>query len=165
VTDAADIDALLAAPKTLSGSPHWAHDPTSRVVRLAAPVAVNGVVGSLVLQATATLETDPQRGSAVLIYEGRPVQRISIRPDHPHANPFAAHTPATHRGVRLPPERSRIHPWRINRMWPRPRSDNVSIGELIEGDVGSIAEGLTIFLAACGIEGTLPTPPWEPRLL
>lgn len=165
MTDAADIDALLAAAKTLSGYPGWARDPTSPVARLIVPVAVGGVVGGLALHATAMIETNPQRGSAALVYEGRPVQRMSVRPDHAHKNSFVAHAPESHRGIRLPPDQSRVHPWRINRNWPRATDDNVTIAELIPGDVGSVAEGLTIFLALCGIEGDLPPPPWEPRLL
>jgi len=165
MTDAADIDAILAATKTLPGTPRWARDTTSRVVTLAAPVAVDGVVSSLILRASATLETNPQRASAVLVYEGRPVQRISIWPDHTHMNPFGADTPAAHLGARLPPGLSRIYPWPLNRRWPRPRTDNVSVAELIAGDVASISHGLTIFLAACGIDGDLPPPPWEPTLL
>ena len=49
MSDATDIDALLAAPKTLAGTLHWVRDTTSAVVKLVAPIAVDGVVGSLVL--------------------------------------------------------------------------------------------------------------------
>ena len=163
MSSAVDIDALLAAPKALGGAPTWVRDDTSAVVRLAAPVALSGVVGSLILHAHATLQTTPQRGSCVLVYEGQVVQRLSILPDHAHFNPFNTSTPTVLRGFILPAGASRSYPWPLNRAWPRATGDNVSVAEPLL--VETVAEGLTIFLALCGIEGDLPPPPWEPRLL
>lgn len=165
MTNAADIDALLVARKTLSGAPNWVRDDTSAVVKLAAPVAVSGVLGGLVLRASATLETTPQRGSCALIYEDRPIQRLSILPDHAHHNPFRPSAPSGLRGLTLPADASRLHAWAHNRSWPRLGGDNVAMAEPLPVEVASMAEGLTIFLALCGIEGDLPPPPWEPRLL
>lgn len=164
MTRPADIDALLAAPKTFGGTPTWVRDSTSAVVRLVAPVAVSGVVGGVILHASATLETTPQRGSCVLVYEDRPIQRLSILPDHAHHNPFVVSAPARLRGLTLPPDLSRLHSWQSNRVWPRAGGDNVAIANSM-AEVTSMAEGLTIFLALCGIEDDLPPPPWEPRLL
>jgi hypothetical protein len=165
VTDAADIDALLAAAKTLPGAPRWVRDPRSPIMKLSTPVAVEGVVGGLSLRASALIETEPQRGSAALVYEGQVIQRVLVHPDHPHFNPFAVHAPSAHRGVRLPSAQSRIYPWRLNRIWPRPGGDNASFAELIAGDVSTFAEALTIFLGVCHIDGDLPPLVWEPRLI
>jgi len=165
VTSADDIDALLAAHKSLAGLATWVKDERGTVAKLAVPIAVDGVVGGLILQAHATLVTDPQSGGCVLIMDGRPVQRLSIRPDHAHLNPFLKTSPAAHRGVRLAAGLSRLHPWRLNRAWPRPPGDNVPFAQMIEPEPETFAAALTIFLEACRIDGVLPPPPWEPRLL
>lgn len=165
MSSVANIDDLLAAAKALAGTPTWRPDGTSAITKLVAPVSVNGVVGGLAIHASATTETSPQRGSCVLVYEGRPIQRLSFMPDHAHHNPFVVSAPAPARGITLPAGRSRFHSWALNRAWPRPPGDNVSIAELLAVEPGSISEALTIFLAACGIDGDLPPPPWEPRLL
>lgn len=165
MTTPADIDALLAAAKTLAGRPEWVEDERGSVAKLAVPVALSGIVGELVLRANATLHTVPQRGGGVLIFEGRPIQRLSFRPDHAHLNPFARTVPAPHRGRRLVPDVSRLHPWRLNRAWPRPFTDNVAVAEGVEPEPVSLQAALTIFLRLCAIKGDLPPPPWEPRLL
>jgi hypothetical protein len=165
VTSAADIDALLSASKTLAGSPVWMKDDRGTVSKLTIPVAEAGVVGSLVLEASATLNSDPQHGSCVLVFEGRPIQRLSFRPDHAHVNPLNKSIPKGLRGLRLPPGASRMYPWTLNRTWPRPASDNVPVAEPIDPEPESFHSALTIFLRLCGIEGDLPPPPWEPRLL
>ncbi|MBR7620378.1 hypothetical protein JKL49_13365 [Phenylobacterium sp. 20VBR1] len=165
MTTAADIDALLAAPKTLGGEPRWARDDTSAVVKLVAPLSTAGVLGGLILHAHATLQTTPQRGGCALIYQDKPIQRLSILPDHAHHNPFRPSAPAELRGLTLPADASRLHAWTHNRAWPRVGGDNLPFAEPLSIEVASIAEGLTIFLALCGIECVLPPPPWEPRLL
>lgn len=165
MTTAADIDAMLTAPKTLAGVARWIEDERGSVAKLSVPVAQAGIVGGSVLRANATLHTDPQRGGCVLIYEGRPIQRMSYRPDHAHANPFASGASLAHRGLRLDPNVSRLHPWRLNRVWPRPLSDNVAFAERLEPEPLSLEAALAIFLGFCAIIGDLPPPPWEPRLL
>ncbi|HUZ13599.1 MAG TPA: hypothetical protein VMU93_12190 [Caulobacteraceae bacterium] len=165
MTPAVDIDTLLAAAKILAGAPVWVKDERGTVVKLAVPVAQSGVVGGLILQAGATLHTEPQRGAFVLVFEGRPIQRLSFKPDHGHANPPSRTIPQEFRGRRLPPGLSRMHHWSLNRIWPRPISDNVAVATLVHPEPSSLEAAVTIFLRACCIEGDLPPPPWEPRLL
>lgn len=161
----AEIDALLARPKQLVGAPTWIADDRGSVTKLAAPAAESGIVGGLTLFASAPLHATPQRGSVVLVLEGRPIQRLSFQPDHVHVNPFAKSVPQPLRGLKLAAGQSRIHPWRLNRTWPRAPNDNVSVGEILDPQPETFGDALTIFLHACGIESQLPPPPWEPRLL
>jgi hypothetical protein len=98
-----DIDALIAAQKSLAGEPHWREDG-SRPERtlLVAPLAIEGIVpDGLQLQAHATLYTSPQHGGAALLFEGRPVQRFNVLPDHPHLNPMRRDIDPALRGRRL----------------------------------------------------------------
>ena len=165
MTTVADIDALLATPKALGGAPKWVRDDRGTVSKLGVPILEAGVVGGLILQAHANLHTSPHRGGCVLVFEGRPVQRLTFKPDHAHTNPFTHAIPQPLRGRRLPPEVSRIHPWSLNRVWPRPATDNVQVAESLGVEPESFDTALTIFLDLCGIVGDLPPAPWEPRLL
>jgi len=165
VTDTAIIDVLLGTYKTLAGRPAWVLDERGTVAKLAVPVLQNGVVAGLTLQAHATVQTNPQRGGCVLILEGRPIQRLSFRPDHLHVNPLVKTIPRSLRGLRLPANASRFHAWTLNREWPRRALDKVAVAEPVEPEPDSFLDALTIFLHHCGIEGALPPPPWEPRLL
>lgn len=160
-----DIDVLLAASKDIAGTPHWIFDEKGSVSRLVAPIRQAGIVGGISLRASATRFTDPQRGSAVLVYEGRPIQRISMRPDHAHANPFGNFVLDAYRGLRLPPDSSRLHAWVLNRSWPRTPSDNVAVAQPIDPEPSSFHAALTLFLLVCGIRGEILPPPWEPRFL
>lgn len=161
------IDDLLAAAKTIAGEPGWRTD-RSRPERalLVAPLAIDGIVGGgLELRAHATIHTEPQRGGATLIYEGGSIQRLNILPDHDHLNPWRPEIPLALRGRRLPAGVSRVYSWRDNRRWPRPRSDNLDVGTLLDVAFADFGEALRGFAARCHIEGYLPPPPWEPRLL
>jgi hypothetical protein len=160
-----DIDRLLAEPKVLAGRVVWVRDERAARAELAAPVLVDGVVGALVFKATATLNTDPQRGSCVLIFEGRPVQRLSHRSGHVHLNPPSKSVDRALRGARLPPDLTRVHLCSLNRVWPRPEGDNLPVGQVLDPQPISLAESLANFLALSGIRGDLPAAPWEPTLL
>ncbi len=164
MTTAEDIDALLAAPKTLAGGLTWRANDAGTVATLKAPVARDGLLSSLQLEATVTLRTDPQTGRVVLLFERRPIQRLSIWPTHPHPNPMAATVPMTLRGLRFDAGLSRAHLWRDNRRWPRPVGDNVNVASPLAMEPQSLGEGFTLFLALCGIDADLPQPPWTPRL-
>lgn len=158
-----DIDALLASRKQLATALRWATDERGTVTKLIGPVLLEGVVGGLVLHAHATLHTVPQRGGLALVLETRPIQRLSFRPDHGHFNPLARSVPSALRGLSLPADRSRLHPWRLNRAWPR--LDNAPVAELLDTEPPDFAAAAIHFLHLSGIDGVLPPPPWEPRLL
>lgn len=160
-----DIDALLAAPKTVVGRPRWELDGRGTVATLTTTLAEDGIViGSVFLRLSATVHIALQRGSAALVCNNRPVQRMNVKPEHPHLNPLRRPVPRSLRGLRLPEGRSRIYRWAANRIWPRPTGDNLAAGEVIEPEPGDILAALTFFLEECGIIGELPPPPWEPRL-
>lgn len=165
MTEAVDVDRLLAHVKTMAGTAAWALDGRETVSRLAVPLAVDGVLSGFIFHARATRHTDPQRGACTLVLGQHAVQRLSILPDHEHYNPFLKTAPPELRGLRLPAGRSRLHPWRLNRAWPRLASDNLGVAEPLDPEPSSFAAAIAIFLGLCAIEGNLPPPPWEPRLL
>lgn len=161
-----DIDALLAAPKTIFGRPHWERDRRGTVTTLTATLAEDGIViGGVFLRLSATVHTTPQRASAALVCDNRPVQRINVKPDHGHLNPLRRSVPRPLRGLLLLEGRSRIYRWAANRIWPRLAGDNLAAGEAIDPEPGDVLAALTFFLEECGIIGELPPPPWEPRLI
>jgi hypothetical protein len=164
MTTADDIDALLAAAKLLAGQPSWSVDERGTVARIAAPIAAKGVVGRLVLRAQTPLHTEIQRGSCALVFDDGLVQRFSFKPDHAHLNPRRSDIPREIRGSRLPPDISRIHPWRLNRVWPG-IGDNLAVAEPMDREPSSFSDALTIFMHLCAISGELAPAPWEPRLL
>ena len=163
--DVGDIDRMLAHPKTMAGTAVWALDRRETVLRLAVPLAMDGVLSGFILHARMTYHTEPQRGAVALVLEGQRIQRMSILPDHDHLNPFVKTAPPALRGLRLPANHSRLHAWRVNRAWPRAATDNLAVAEPLDPQPQSVAATLAIFLGLCAIEGDLPPPPWEPRLL
>ena len=164
---AADIDGFLAERKTIFGQPEWVTDERRARVFLRASLQLQDgrIPGSVFVELVATRHTDPQRGSMVLVCNGRPVQRMSYRPDHLHHNPFNKRVSRDLRGLTLPVGHTRIHRWRQNRVWPRPPGDNMRVAELVEPEPGSYADAMQIFFRECGIQGWLKPPPWEPRLV
>ena len=161
----ADIDSMLAVAKTLAGVPTWVEDERGTVARIVVPVATGGVVAGLTFRAGAVLHARVQTGSCVLVCDGRPVQRLSFRPDHAHVNPFGKGVPKRLRGLRLPPGVSRLHAWSVNRDWPRSPADNVAVAEPLNPEPASFEDALEFFLRLCNIDGEIPLPPWEPPLL
>jgi len=162
---AQEIDALLAARKTVFDQPQWEIERGTTRATLTASLAENGVViGGVSLRLSANVHTIPQRGSAVLICDNRPVQRMNVKPNHNHSNPLRRTVPKPLRGLSLPQDRSRIYRWAVNRVWPRPPGDNLAAGELIDPEPDDFSAAVRFFLQECGISGTLPAPPWEPRL-
>ncbi len=159
------IDALLAEKKALAGAPRWIGDERGAVASLAAPVAKRGVVGALSFRATALVYEPIQSGSCVLVFDGRPIQRLSFRPTHAHVNPFGPSVSTPLRGLHLPAGKSRVYLWAENRAWPRPKGDNVGVAQPILLDMEGLDKVLAIFLQMCNVDGVLPPAPWEPRLL
>lgn len=162
-----DIDAFLAGRKTIFGHPTWDVDERRRRVLLRASLKLEDgrIPGNVFVQLVATLHTTPQRGSMVLVCDGRPVQRMSYRPDHPHANPFHKKVSKDLRGLSLSAGLTRIHRWRENRTWPRPPEDNLPVAELVNPEPVSYVDAMQIFFRECGIKGYVEPPPWEPRLV
>lgn len=167
MTTVADIDALLAAPKTILGAASWKEEATGNAIAtMVAPLAISGVTpGDLRLFASTPVHVSPQAGSAVLIYEGRPIQRMGFLPTHSHTNPFDKGVTANLRGLTLPAGMSRWHPWRANRRWPRSASDNVGAAILIEDALANFDAALAWFVQKCNVRGPLPPAPWKPRLV
>lgn len=163
--DPATIDAVLAKKKALAGVPRWICDPRGSVANLAVPVASGDIIGALTFRASTLVHEASQSGSCVLVFDGRPIQRLSFRPTHAHVNPFGARVSDHLRGLRLPAGQSRIHLWTDNRAWPRPKGDNVSVARPLQLNWENLDIVLAIFLYMCNVEGALPPAPWEPRLL
>lgn len=159
MTTADDIDAMLAERKGLEGRSTWVRDDRGSVAHLKATVAGGSGVESVAFVATALVHEPVQTGSCVLVVQGRPLQRLSFRPTHAHVNPPGPKVPPTLRGLRLPAGHSRIYRWENNRSWPRLRSDNVTVGQPLLPDVGTLELALAIFLHICNIEGEIPSPP------
>lgn len=157
-----EIDALLAADKSLFGNPEWVED--GAVAKLASSVvdASGVVIGGLFLRLAVPVEMSIQRGTAALVLDGLPLQRLSFRPDHLHVNKGLHPVPAPLRFLRLPADRSRIYRWADNRMWPM--QDNMRAGHVIEPEPGTLAEAIKLFLEACAISAYLPDPPHRPKL-
>ena len=165
MTTEADIDAMLAARKTLAGRPVWREDERGTVAHMVVPIAKEEVIGGLTFRASALLFESAESGSCVIVLDDRPIQRLSFRPTHAHVNPFGAAVSVGLRGLRCPAGVSRIHHWAENRRWPRPLSDNVAVASPLHVEFDSFALTLALFLHICNIDGELPPPPWEPRLL
>lgn len=157
-----EIDAIIAANKSLFGTPEWVEDRS--IAKLISPVVNSAgvVIGGLSLRASVPIETAVQRGSAVLVLDNHPIQRLLYRPDHPHVNKAAYPIPAHLRLRRLPAERTRIYQWADNRVWPMP--DNMGAGRLVEPDPEAFMAALEQFLEGCGISAYVPEPPHRPTL-
>lgn len=158
----AEIDTLLSAEKSLFGEPEWVED--NAVAKLASAVvdASGNVVGGLSFRAQVPIETAVQRGTAALILDGLPIQRLSYRPDNPHSNKGGHPIPAHLRWQKLPADRTRIYRWRNNRVWPM--RDNLAAGEVVDPEPNAFMSALELFLEACGISAYLPEPPHRPTL-
>lgn len=88
LTDPEEIDALLAADKFLAGRPAWSRSRET-TVRISVPLQVgDAIVGGLFLAGTASVHNALQDGSLVLQYQGQVVERMSVFPTAPHANPL-----------------------------------------------------------------------------
>lgn len=158
----AEIDALLAAEKSLFGQPEWVEE--GPIAKLASAVVDAGgaVIGGLSLRLSAQIETAVQRGNAALVLDGQPLQRLSFRPDHVHVNGARHPIPAPLRLMRLPADRSRIYRWTDNRVWPR--ADNMGAGVVIDPEPASVGAAIELFLEKCTISAYLPQPPHRPKL-
>ena len=162
-TTAADIDVMLAADKTLFGLPAWIEAGATASLVSSVVDATGTVIGDLSLRLSATVETPIQRGDAVLVFEGIPLQRLAFRPDKFHVNPGKHPVPSSLRRLRLPPGRTRFYRWTDNRVWPRP-ADHRLAGAVLDEEPGTVTEAVQLFLQACGIRARLPIPPWKPRM-
>ena len=157
----ADIDALLSLPKTIFDAPDWVEEGNRATLR-ADLVHQGNVQGGVWVILSANIHTDPQRGDCVLIFDGKPIQRLSYMPKGAHANPRVHPAPPRLRLVTLPPEQSRIYLWQDNRSWPPPAQ---MAGEVLVPQPVSFADAITVFLAACCISGDVPPAPWRPTML
>lgn len=157
-----EIDALLAASKSLAGSPRWEQD--GAIANLTAAVESHGaLVGGLRLSASTPMRVSPQRGDAALILEGRPLSRLAFNPKHQHANPGRHPIPAELRRLTLPAGLSKLYRWSDNRWWPREGDDRLA-AQALTPTPATFHDALTFFLKDNGISGDLPEPPWLPEL-
>lgn len=158
----AEIDVLLHAEKGLFGQPEWIED--GAIAKLVSPVvdALGVVIGGMSLRLNVPVETVLQRGNAVLVLDGQPVQRLSFRPDHAHVNGVVHPIPQSLRLRRLPPDRTRLYRWADNRAWPV--HGNLRAGQVVEPEPATLMSAFQLFLEACGITAYLPEPPHRPRL-
>ncbi len=160
-----DIDALLAADKLLAGRPAWSKSRET-TVRISVPLQIgDAIVGGLFLNGTAPVHNVPQDGSLVLVYQGQRIERMSVFPRAPHANPLDKRLSPKLRGLTLPAFRHRYHSWARNRLWPRPAGDNLAVAEPLDEDLANFADAIQYFMQRARIDGTLPPPRHEPRLM
>lgn len=162
-----EIDRLLAAAKSIGGIPNWREDPTSggRAL-LVVPLLLDGVaVGGLEIRGNATIRTQRQSASLVLIAAGDPIQRLSFRPKHEHVNSLRSDLSRDLRGSRLLADVTRFYPWELNRRWPRQRQPRERYdGHRVEPVVTDFDVAVMFFLERCNIIGSIPPPPYRPEL-
>lgn len=162
-----DIDRLIAQPKEVGGQPHWQEDPTtSGRALLVVPLLVNGIVASGVeIRGNATVRTQTQSATLLLIAEGDPVQRLSFRPKGPHVNSLRPNLPRDLRGKRLSADETRFYPWELNRRWPRQRQPRERYDAyVVEPLMTDFDVAMMFFLDRCNIVGRIPHPPHRPEL-
>jgi hypothetical protein len=152
----------LRADKSLFGTPEWAEEGSVAKLTSAVVNATGVVIGGLSFRAAALIETTIQRGSATLVLDNLPIQRVLFQPDHPHVNKGAHPIPLRLRLRRLPPERTRIYRWEDNRVWPM--RDNMGAATVVEPEPDTYMDAMKLFLEACGITAYLPPPPHRPQL-
>jgi hypothetical protein len=157
-----EIDAALAATKSFVGVPVWKANPSKpERSELAVPLRLAGIDNvHAELKGHATLTSIRQRGGLVILIDDQPVQRINIFPDGPHSNPFRAEIPERLRGVRLPPQLSRIYLWATARYLP----SKTEVASLIEPETTDFDAAVRYFLETSLIVGDIPSPPHTPRL-
>lgn len=157
-----EIDAAIVAAKSFVGVPIWKANPSKpERCELAIPLRLSEVDSVKVeLKGHATLTTFRQRGGLVVLVDGQPVQRINIFPDGPHTNPFRGEIPEGLRGLRLPPQLSRIYLWSTARYLP----SRTEVASLIEPETTDFDAAARYFLETSLIVGEIPSPPHTPRL-
>jgi hypothetical protein len=162
-----EIDGLLASTKVVGGQPGWREDPTSSGrALLVVPLLIDEVaVSGLQVRGNATIRTQRQSVSLVLVVAGDPIQRLSFQPKAEHVNSLRSHLPRDLRGARLPADVSRFYPWDLNRRWPRQRQPRERYdGHRLEPDVTDFEGAMMFFLQRCNIVGSIPPPPHRPEL-
>lgn len=162
-----EIDRLLASTKVVGGQPSWREDPTSNGrALLVVPLLLDGVaVSGLEVRGNATVRTQRQSASLVLVAAGDPVQRLSFRPKAEHVNSLRTDLPRNLRGSRLPADVTRFYPWELNRRWPRQRQPRERYdGLCVEPLMTDFDAAMMFFLERCNIVGSIPPPPHRPEL-
>ncbi len=160
----AEIDALIAAEKTIVGVAKWKPNRES-TVRLKATLAVNGAVRpGLILDANANTHTFDQHGAICLIYQEIVIERLNFHPHDPHTNRLGTGRLS---GLVLPMGKHRYYPWSENQFlgWPRDTKVNLAMAESIALELPTYAEALAYFLDRTNIKGDLIPPPYDPLLL
>lgn len=159
---AAEIDDLLAADKSLFGNSEWVEDGTVAKLSSAVVDSQGNPIGGLTLRMQVPIEASLQRGTATLVLDGHPIQRISFRPDHSHVNKGRHPIPKELRLIALPPDRTRLHRWADNRVWPM--QDNMGAGRVLDVEPPTVMDAFKLFLETCGISTHLPEPPHRPKM-
>jgi uncharacterized protein YheU (UPF0270 family) len=158
----AEIDAMLAAGKSLFPGAEWVEDGALAKLVSAIVDESGTVIGGLSFRLNVQVESAIQRGNAVLVLDSQPIQRLSFRPDHPHVNGAKYPIPKQLRLLSLPPDRTRLYRWSDNREWPV--QANLRAGQVVEHEPASMLDAVELFLEACGITAYLPAPPHRPKL-
>lgn len=162
-----EIDRLLASTKAVGGQPSWREDPTSSGrALLVVPLLLDDVaISGLEIRGNATIRTQRQSASLVLVAAGDPVQRLSFRPKAEHVNSLRTDLPRGLRGGRLPADVTRFYPWELNRRWPRQRQPRERYdGLCVEPAMTDFDAAMMFFLERCNIVGSIPPPPHRPEL-
>jgi hypothetical protein len=161
-----EIDRLLASTKVVAGQPNWREDPNSdgRAL-LVITLLLDGItVRGLEVRGNATIRTQRQSVSLLLIADGDPIQRLSFQPKAQHVNSLRATLPRELRGSRLPAGVTRYYPWEFNRRWPRQRQPRERYDAYVEPDLTDLDAAMMFFLERCNIVGSIPPPPHRPEL-
>lgn len=156
------IDTAISATKSFVGMPTWKPNPSKpERSELSVPLRSAGHEDVFMeLRGHATLTSIRQRGGLVLLIDDQPVQRINIFPDGPHTNSFRVEIPPELRGIRLPPQRSRIYLWSTARYLPA----KTEVATAIDPDTTDFDAAVRYFLKTTRIVGDIPSPPHTPRL-
>lgn len=162
-----DIDRLVAQPKEVGGQPSWQEDPTtSGRALLVVPLLLDGILASGVeIRGNATVRTQTQSATLLLIADGDPVQRLSFRPKAEHVNSLRSDLPRDLRGRRLSTDETRFYPWELNRRWPRQRQPRERYDAyVVQPPMTDFDVAMMFFLDRCNIVGSIPPPPHRPEL-
>lgn len=162
-----DIDRLLRRPKEIGGQPAWQEDPTtSGRALLVVPLLIDGILASgIEIRGNATIRTQTQSATLLLVADNDPVQRLSFRPKGEHVNSLRPTLPRDLRGKRLPIDETRFYPWELNRRWPRQRQPRERYDAyIVEPAMTDFDVAMMFFLDKCNIVGSIPPPPHRPEL-
>lgn len=161
-----DIDKVLSTKKYTAGHATWSSGQRETIARLKIPLMIDGeIYPQLFLQGDATVHCEVQRGGLSLVLNQKSIERMDIYPQKAHSIKLDKNIPKQFRGLILDADVHRYYHWRDNRRWPREAKDNLNFGKFIDRKIDTYRDAINYFLCMVHVEGDVPQPPFDPRLL